>query len=85
MLFLQSQCLISIAKKVWRQFHFRKAEAEVAGLSQKGVNLSNVFLADARLMECGQFMCHRMENDSSTAELLNCKQVAENKLVKKYQ
>lgn len=69
--FLQGQCLISIAKKLWGQFHIRKAEAEVAGLSQKGVNLSNMFLADARLMECGQFTCHQMENGSSTAELQN--------------
>lgn len=55
--FLQGQCLIFVAKKLCRQFHIRKAEAEVAGLSQKGVNLSNMFLADARLMEFGFSSC----------------------------
>lgn len=80
--FLQSQHPISIAKKLWGQFHIRKAEAEAAGLSQNGVNLSNMFLTDAKLMKCVQLMCHRMENDSSTAELLNSEEVAENKLVK---
>lgn len=70
MLFLQGQCLISMAKKLWGQFHIRKPEAEIAGLSQKGMNLSNMFLADARWMECGQFTSHWMGKDSSTAELL---------------
>lgn len=68
---MQGQCLIFLAKKLWGQFHIRKAEAEVAGLSQEGVNLSNMFLAGARLRGCGQFTCHQMENDSSTAELQN--------------
>lgn len=66
---MQGRFLLFLAKKLWGQFHIRKAEAEVAGLSQKGVNLSNMFLAGARLMGCGQFMRHQMENDSSTAEL----------------
>lgn len=47
--FTRGHCLTSMAR--CGQFHIRKAEAELAGLSQKGVKLSNVFLADAGLVE----------------------------------
>lgn len=50
--FTHGQCLISMARKLCGQFHIRKAEAELAGLS-----LSNVFLADARLVD-GSFSWH---------------------------
>lgn len=53
--------MISMAKKLCGQCHIRKAEAELAGLSQKRVNLSNVFLANARLVE-GGFSCHASLN-----------------------
>ena len=59
--FPQGQCLMSMARKLCGQFHIRKAEAELAGLSQKRVNLSSAFLADARLVE-GGFSWHMSLN-----------------------
>lgn len=45
--------MTSMTRKFCGQCYIRKAEAELAGLSQKGVNLTNVFLADRRLVEGG--------------------------------
>lgn len=69
MSFTQGQCLTSTARKLCGQFRIRKAEAELAGLSQKAVNLSNAFLADAELVE-GRF-CWPVPEWKTIAEWLN--------------